>query len=262
MKTHLKLLLLALIGAAFTSSSFGQTPQPQPPPGYAPGLPPAYTVPPQGYPPPPAYAPVQQPAYVPRFYVQADAGGQVTMDTSLKEFFGEPLTPGSKVTFDPGPRFGVLGGFRACDWFAVEAEFGYMMNQIDSITDATRIDHAYLANAPFLINARFTCPPHWWFAPYFGGGLGGSVTTIHADDIDIGATHMDGWASAGVFAYQAFGGFRFKINDRMAVSVAYHYFATTDSTFHADFTSGTGSDHLRFGGTETHVGSVAFEWNF
>jgi opacity protein-like surface antigen len=255
MKRHLRnfLMVSAGFGAALSSTCLGQ----MPPPVYAPGPPPGYAPAP-----PPGYAPAPEPAYVPRFYMQAGAGGQVTQDTALKDFFGEPLTPNSKVVFEAGPSFGFLGGFRACDWFSVEAEFGYMINHIESITDASRVHNAYYANSPFLINARFTCPPHWWFAPYFGGGLGGSITTISADDIDIGATHMDGWASAATFTYQAFGGFRFKINDHMAVSVAYHYIATTDSTFHADFTSGTSSDHLRFGGTQSHVGSAAFEWSF
>src|SRR5262245_37289723 len=199
MKQHLRNLLAigAGFGAALSSTCIAQVP----PPVYVPGPPPpVYAPPPPGYaPPPPGYAPVQEPAYVPRFYVQAGAGGQVTQDTALKEFFGEPLTPGSKIVFDAGPYFGFLGGFRACDWFSVEAEFSTMANRISSITDASRVSSAYYYNSPFMVNARFTCPPHWWFAPYFGGGLGGSFTTISADDIDIGATHMDGWASAATF---------------------------------------------------------------
>jgi opacity protein-like surface antigen len=261
MKRYLQALLTVGAGMGAALDCVAQTP---PPPGTA--LPPSYPPPPGYYatpaPPPtyPTYAPEQ--SYVPRFYLQTDVGGQVTQDTKLKEFFGEPLGPNTKVVFDAGPRFGFLGGWRTCDWFSLEAEFGYMGNHIDTITGASRVDHAYFSNAPFLVNARFTCPPHWWFAPYFGGGLGGTFTTISADDIDIGSTHMDGWASAAAFAYQAFGGFRFKINSHMAVSVSYHYIATTDTSYHADFTSGTSSDHLKLAGTASHVGAAAFEWSF
>ena len=42
-----------------------------------------------------------------RFYVKADVGGNWTRDTSLKEFFGETLSPGAKVKFNPGGRFGL-----------------------------------------------------------------------------------------------------------------------------------------------------------
>jgi len=196
------------------------------------------------------------------FYFQADTGGQVTQDTDLKIFFGEPLAPNTKVVFDPGVRFGFLTGFRITEWFAVELETGIMANNIKSITGASSVHNAYFSNSPLLVNARFQAPSRWWVCPFAGGGWGGSISYLDVDDISIGNTSMDGWASAGVFAYQAFGGVRFKINDRMGISVVYHYFATTDSTFEADFTSGTSSDRLRFAGTETHAASIAFDMTF
>src|ERR1700674_1390158 len=91
-----------------------------------------------------------------RLYLKADAGGNVTLDTELKEFFG-PVTPGSKVKFEPGPRVGVAAGYQLTDWFAAEGEFGVMVNNISSITDATSVD-ATFSNVPFLINAKFQCP--------------------------------------------------------------------------------------------------------
>jgi hypothetical protein len=72
------------------------------------------------------------------FYVKADVGGGVTMDTDLNAFFG-PVAPGSKVTFDPGLRYGLAAGYQFTHWFALEAEFGSMVTKIDQITDATPI---------------------------------------------------------------------------------------------------------------------------
>src|SRR5205807_6447818 len=57
------------------------------------------------------------------WYLKADLGGNVTLDTNLKEFFGE-VTPGSKVKFDPGVRVGFAGGYSLTDWFAAEGEIG------------------------------------------------------------------------------------------------------------------------------------------
>jgi hypothetical protein len=37
----------------------------------------------------------------PGFYIQADAGGNLTASTRLKEFFG-PVDAGTRVHFDPG----------------------------------------------------------------------------------------------------------------------------------------------------------------
>ena len=42
---------------------------------------------------------------------------------------------------------------------------------------------------------------------------------------------MQGSQSAAVFAYQPFGGLRFRLNDNMGVCVEYHYFATTRATW-------------------------------
>src|ERR1051326_8099623 len=58
---------------------------------------------------------------IPGLYFRADGGGNITRDTELKEFFG-PVTQGSKVKFDPGPRFGFAGGYFFTDWFALEGE--------------------------------------------------------------------------------------------------------------------------------------------
>src|SRR4051794_16348773 len=61
-----------------------------------------------------------------RFYLRGDVGAAVTQDTSIKEFFGESLAPGSKVVFDPGIRFGVAAGYQVTDWFSVEGQTGIM----------------------------------------------------------------------------------------------------------------------------------------
>jgi opacity protein-like surface antigen len=65
-----------------------------------------------------------------------------------------------------------------------------------------------------------------------------------------------------VFAYQAFAGVRFAINERMGLSIEYHYFATTDSEMRADVTVGTSSDQVQLGGTATHTATIAFDYRF
>lgn len=198
---------------------------------------------------------------VDRLYVKVDAGGQWTLDTGLKEFFGEPSAPGSVVKFHPGARVGFTAGYEITDWFAVEGQTGVTANRIDSITGAF-VDDATLSNVPFLVNARFQFPNQSPVTPYIGGGLGGSVAVLDADNIIIGSTRLSGTQSAAVFAYQAFGGLRYKLNDRMGLSLEYHYFATTDPEWKADFTFFTPNDRMRFGGTETHAVSIAFDYHF
>jgi len=196
-----------------------------------------------------------------RFYIRGDLGGNLTRDTSLREFFGEPLAPGSKVKFDPGVRFGVAAGFRVTEWFSAEVETGVMANSIDTITDATRVD-AVFSNVPLLVNARLQCPRCKRLTPYIGGGAGGSFPVIDANHIEIGNTFMDGSDSSAVFAYQGFAGLRYKLNDQMGLSLEYHYFHADGAEWQAEFIHGGGSDKMRFGATETHALSIAFDWSF
>ena len=200
-------------------------------------------------------------AQLDRLYVKGDVGGNLTRDTSLREFFGEPLAANSKIKFEPGVRVGLVSGYHLTDWFAVEGETGVMANSIDSITDASRVD-AVFSNVPLLFNVRLQCPRWDMVKPYLGGGVGGSFPVIDADRITIGGTSMHGSDASAVFAYQAFAGLRFKLNDQIGLALEYHYFHADGAEWKADFASGTASDTLRFGPTDTHALSIAFEFHF
>ena len=196
-----------------------------------------------------------------KFYVAGDAGAVVTVNTELKEFFGVPLAPNNELSFDPGFRLGVRGGYGVTDWFNAEVETGIMANNIDSATGATEAD-ASLANIPLLLNARFHCPALHRVSPYFGGGFGLSTTILSADELVIGGTALDGSTAGIVFAYQAFAGVKFAINERMGLSLEYHYFGTTSSTMGADVTVGVPSDEVKLGGIASHTATIAFEYRF
>jgi opacity protein-like surface antigen len=198
--------------------------------------------------------------YPSRFYLKVDAGGNITRDTSLREFFGEDVT-GAKVKFDPGYRIGVAAGYDLCQWFAVEGEVGSMGNFVKSITGADRVD-ALFYNVPFLVNAKLQAPKRWRFSPYLGGGIGGSTSLLSVDHIDLNGIHVDGTAATVVFAYQGFAGFRVNLNEAMGIGFEYRYFRADRPTWEADFFSGTDGDKLAFGQTETHAFSVVFDWRF
>lgn len=191
-----------------------------------------------------------------RFYLKGDIGGNLTMDTDLKEFFG-PVTPGSKVQFDPGVRLGLAAGYWLTDWFALEGEVGVMENNIKSITEAERVD-ATFGNVPFLVNAKFQLPNSSRFTPYIGGGIGGSAAVLDVDHIVLNGIGVHGTDSEAVFAYQGFAGVRFVLNEAMGLNLEYRYFGTTAPSWEGDFAG----DNIRFGQIGTHAVSVAFEVRF
>jgi len=193
------------------------------------------------------------------FYAGGDVGGLLTLDTRVKEFVGS-VDPGTKVQLDPGFRLGLHGGYKFCDFFSLEGETGVMFNTIHSITGASIDGEAALSNVPFLVNARFTvphgkCP----ITPYFGGGAGGAATVLSFQHhIDFNGEDVHGSDSDVVFAYQAFGGLSYAINDRMNVGVEYHYFATTGASW--DVNNGGGK--IALAGTQSHAITAAFNISF
>ena len=209
-----------------------------------------------------ATPPLSYYSYTPRAYVGADAGGVLTRDMSVKEFFGS-VPAGTKVHLDPGFRFDFVGGYQLTDWFSVEGETGIMGNRIDSIDGADISGYAAVDNVPLLVNVRLQLPPHRCpISPYIGGGVGGSVSIIDFEDnIDFNGVSGNGTQGDLVFAYQAFAGLRYAINDNMGIGVAYHYFVTDGSDWKFD-TFGTTTDHMKFSGAQSHAISVAFDYHF
>ena len=195
------------------------------------------------------------------FYVKGDVGGNITQDADLKEFFG-PVAPGTKVKFDPGFRAGLTGGYQLTEWFAGEVEVGFLENRIDSITGADRVHDSWFGNVPFLLNGKLQYPNSTHFTPYAGAGVGFSEAFLSVGHIDIGGTSLHGDINDTVFAWQAFAGVRYSLNERMGLSLEYRYFAADGARWQADFTQGTASDTMRMGGTQTHSLSFAFDFRF
>lgn len=197
-------------------------------------------------------------------YFKFDLGGTVTEDTDLKEFFDVGVS-GAKVQFDPGFRLGLVGGYQVTPWFGAEFETGGMENRISSITGAgpVFIHDAYFGNVPLLVNARFQFPNRSLVTPYVGAGAGGAVSFIDVDEVQVGNTFFHGSDGTAVFAWQAFAGLRFAINDSMGLSVEYHYFDAQSPSWTAEHIHGfAGNDTLSFGRSRTHVASLAFDFRF
>lgn len=195
------------------------------------------------------------------FYLKGDLGGNITPKINLNEFFG-PVAPGSKVKLDPGVRGGITGGYQLCDYFAAEAEVGFFGNRIDSVTGATQVHDASFVNVPVLLNARLQYPNRSPLMPYIGAGLGFSQTILDVDQLTVNDITLHGSDSDTVFAYQAFAGLRYALNDHMGLSLEYHYFAAESAHWRADFSFGTPSDTVSFGPSRSHSLSIAFDYRF
>jgi len=194
------------------------------------------------------------------FYFKADAGATWTMDADLKEFFG-PVAPDSKVEFDVGPRFGAEVGYNVNQWFATELEFGFMWSGVDTITDATEVD-AVFGNAPLLVNLKLELPTRGPVIPYIGAGAGGSFMFLDSDYIELNGTGVWGTETAIVFAYQFFGGVRFRLNDQMSIGIEYRYTRTGEPEFEDDWDDHSHDVSIDLGEIQSHTFSASFTFRF
>lgn len=183
-------------------------------------------------------------------YAGVDLGLALTSDATLREFPG--AAPGSKVEFDPGMRLSLGGGWSFCEWFRAGGEFGVIAHDIKG-ADGT------FSQVPIMAVAEFRLPNKSPIVPFIGGGPGVSISVISLDDDDLGGgDFVDGSASDAVFAWQIYGGLRYKIDDHMSVGLVYKYFEADSPTWEVRRTS----QDIRFGRTHTHAISASFSIDF
>ncbi len=184
------------------------------------------------------------------FYLGADVGGTIAESTSLKEFPDAP--PGGDVEFHPGARLTLNGGYRFNNWLSLGLETGLMVN---AVKDAD----ISVSQVPLMANVEFSVPNKSRLEPFIGGGPGFSASSIYVDDDRLGTgSDVDGGAAEVVFAWQAYGGVRYKWKDSVSVGLVYKYFAAEETEWDVRRTS----QDIRFGRARIHSVSASFQVKF
>jgi len=187
------------------------------------------------------------------FYLDGNAGVALADKVDLHRFIVP--TPHSKLDLDPGARVSVAGGYNVCDYFAVQAETGFIYNSVKNSHG-----DAWLSHVPMLADAvlkydKANCD----FIPYLGAGVGGdvSIITLHHVQAPDGST-VRGSAGTAVFAWQAFAGARYRINKSMSAGAGYKYFAAEGASWDVRHAAGD----IKTGMAGIHSILADFTWNF
>jgi opacity protein-like surface antigen len=191
------------------------------------------------------------------FYFNVDAGGTIAREATLRSFFG--ATPGEKIEFDPGVRFGAAGGYNFCPIGSIELETGFMHNTVKRLGSGAGNGDAELSHVPLMANVvlrydQGNCP----VIPYIGAGAGGDISVVNLDHVTFNSVFADGSDSTIQFAWQAFAGLRFKLNDKMSVGASYKYYRTDPASW--DFAGFT--DGIQIGRSEVHSFMLEFNMKF
>ena len=171
------------------------------------------------------------------FYFNADLGVSIADDVELRRFL-VPLR-NTDLELDPGARLSVAGGFNFNDYIGVQVETGFIHNEVDGVSGGGNID-ASLGHVPLLGSfvVRYD-KPDCKVVPFAGIGAGGDISILQVDDVRApNGAIVDGSGSDFVFAWQAFVGARYKINDRMSIGGGYKFFFAEGATWDVERTSG------------------------
>ena len=186
-------------------------------------------------------------------YFNADIGVAVADRVEVRNVNSPGLfsgaTPGVKLDLDPGVRFGIAGGFNFNPFLGAEIETGFIYNSIKSVIGpggSVPVDGS-LSHVPIMANIVLRYDqPNSPFVPYGGGGAGGDLSIFSDNAADDSDTKFN-------FAWQAFAGVRYKLNETMSLGFAYKYYWVDDTSF--DLNSGSlGLGHER-------IHSFLFEFN-
>jgi opacity protein-like surface antigen len=190
-------------------------------------------------------------------YVHVGAGVAVADRVDLKTFF-DP-TPGSSIKFEPGVRFSAAGGYNFCPYMGVELETGFIYNEVDTVAGIGSMDAA-LFHVPVMANLVLRYDqPNCPVVPFIGGGAGGDFSGVYLNRVNTESVFADGTSDTSAnFAWQAFGGVRYKITNHMSIGGAYKYYAVQRANY--DFAGIR--DAIQLGKANSHNFMVDFNINF
>lgn len=181
----------------------------------------------------PAPAPVRATDYRAGVYLRMAAGAFFADDYDTGGF-GDQQFSSLQINSDVGFRFAGGVGYRFNDWFSLEFESGFLLNEINEVIiedpkpntgnregssivcGSDDINDADQIQVPIMVNAYFFIPTGTPLRPYIGGGLGGIYHHVDAqirdphdgghviDDFNLEIADFD-------FAYQAFAGLRYVV---------------------------------------------------
>ncbi len=189
-------------------------------------------------------------------YFRGAVGPSFYQDGRLT-YFGGPVS--SPVHYDTGVAADAAVGWAFNRYVSVDFQTGFQGARIDDVPGYSQY-HSDVYDVPFMGNITLSYPiPRTFLEPYIGGGAGGADTYFHAHDFSDGVTTVYGEENDVVYAWQVFGGLRFRLAPNMWLGAEYKYFTTGDTSYSYPPSP---NFNVGFDGVRTHSVLFTFEWMF
>ena len=155
-------------------------------------------------------------------YLKAYGGFNFTTETEFQTANALSLLDGGDVEYDTGQAFGVSVGYRMQNGLALELDYSFRSNDLDSVSISTLEVDGDLDSVGVLVNLVYYPGFGDLLSPYFGIGLGA------LQEIDVGINingDQLGDFDASAFAWQAFLGLNVSVLDNLAVFSVVRFFS-------------------------------------
>lgn len=157
-----------------------------------------------------------------------DLNGFYVSGNASCNFLSHDREHGAKVTFDPGYFLAPAIGYRFCNGFRVEGEFGYRHNCLKRLKFYGTSFHVSGKFETYsgLANVYYDLPMCWCLKPYIGAGIGYAYTkaTVHGDGYYSGSSSSSSRGHRSGFAWQVIAGVAYPICENIDLAVEYRFF--------------------------------------
>jgi opacity protein-like surface antigen len=170
------------------------------------------------------------PQYIKAFELPCfDLCGLYVSTTGAANFVHVEKAHRATISVDDGYLFTGAVGYRFCNDFRVEGEFGYRSNDLRHVKFDLAGQHftvklkGHVHTYSGLANLYYDIPVCFYVRPYVGAGIGYACATHrvkvkHFSHAATNRSHCDG------FAWQVIAGFAYPVCDNVDVSLEYRFF--------------------------------------
>ncbi|MGZ4964305.1 MAG: outer membrane beta-barrel protein [Limisphaerales bacterium] len=189
-------------------------------------------------------------------YFGVDAGASFVQGETLKD------TEGQKAHFNPGVRADLTWGLMLNQNLGLQLQTGVIWNHMKRVGNVVpppppATEETYesgkgeLYQIPLLLNVVYKICPEKCLSPYLGVGAGGEAAMFDAQFPSGKLSDTD-----FTFAYQAFGGLRYKLCSNANVALGYKFLGTTSHDWKEN------SLQVRTDKLFTHAVVLALTWHY
>jgi opacity protein-like surface antigen len=171
------------------------------------------------------------------FYVRTEGGARFVSSMNIVNIVGPNGPTNSaiqkEIAFSTGYRQDIDIGVWLTPWFGLAIETGFALNAIRGNTEGMTVSSSTYWSVPIMAQLCFQYPNDTGFIPYLNFGFGGGWNYFNIGSINYTGDNFTTLSGAGNDmnnAYQIAAGVRWRIWEKLGLTLAYKFYGTSQPT--------------------------------